>query len=329
MKRFIFTKQWVIGFVAAGALLAVSCTGGSSDTKETAPAPGTGAVSTGPVSPGGAPVGGPGRPTGAGIGAPQPVVANGAGAAVSSVRSLPPASFDTGFSTAYGYPLQASSFQSGIVVTGIGMKNVQADQAKVNLGVESRDKTVAAAREAAAQAMTRVRDALKGLGVAEKDILTTSFSIYPETIWVEITDSLGKRGQPKIIGYVVQNQVEVTVRKMDDVGKVVDAAADKGGDLIRVNSISFTLADPNAHAVSMRELAAGDAKAKAEIYAKAMGVKLGPLVFLSELQSSSPVVQKDFAVARAFAAEAAAPTPISPGEIDLTTTITAVFSITP
>jgi uncharacterized protein YggE len=113
---------------------------------------------------------------------------------------------------------------------------------------------------------------------------------------------------------------------MDDVGKVVDAAADKGGDLIRVNSIQFTLADPNAHAVSMRELAAGDAKAKAEIYAKAMGVKLGPLVFLSELQSSSPVVQKDFAVARAAMAEAA-PTPISPGEIDLTTTITAVFAI--
>jgi hypothetical protein len=258
------------------------------------------------------------------------VVANGSEAAVSSVRGLPPVpAYDAGYGTGYSYGYQATGFTAGIVVTGIGIKAVASDMARVHLGVEARSQTVSEAREAAAQAMTRVRDALKALGIAEKDIVTTSFYIQPQTIWVEVTDSLGRYGQPKIIGYIVTNNVEVTVRKLDDVGKVVDTAAEKGGDLVRINSISFTVADPNAHAVSLRELAALDARAKAEVYAKAMGVKLGTLVYLSEVQTSAPIVEKDMVFARAAEAAPSAPTPISSGEMELSTTITAVFSIAP
>ena len=318
MKKVVFNRSWVVAAtLAALVLVGVACSG-PGEEKQPAGGGSTPAVSAGASA-------GPSRPvSGPATGAPQPVVANGAGQAVSAFRSLPPV---PDYGASYGYAYNAGSFSTGIVVSGVGMKAVQPDIAKVYLGVEAREKTVAAAREAAAQAMSRVRDALKGLGVAEKDIVTTSFTIQPETIWVEVSDSLGKRGEPRIIGYVVQNQVEITVRKLDDVGKVVDTAAEKGGDLIRVNSINFTLADPNTQAVAMRELAAKDARAKAEIYARAMGVNLGQLAFLSEVSSSSPVVQKDYAGARAALAEAAAPTPITPGEIDLATTITAVFAI--
>jgi hypothetical protein len=212
-------------------------------------------------------------------------------------------------------------------VNGIGSQEIAADTAIVYLGVESRAKTVSEAREAAAQAMADVRAALKALGIADKDVVTTSFNIYPETVWVEVKDAIGTHGKPEIIGYVVNNSVEVTVRNLDLVGDVVDEAAAKGGDLIRINSISFTVDDPSTYAVSLRELAAKDARAKAEVYAKAMGVTLGPLVFLTETSSSAPVLEKDFA-ARGAALEAAyAPTPISGGSMDLTTTITAVFAI--
>ncbi len=319
MKKTMFNRKLLLAALAVGALLlAAACTSSKEPPASTA-APSIGAPSTGAVV-------APGQPS---TGAPVPVVANGSGSAVSSIRSVAPAGgYDTAYGTSYGLAYQTGAYSTGIVVTGIGLQNIPADTGIVHLGIEARGKTVAAAREDAAQAMTKVRDAIKALGIAEKDIVTSYFNIQPETVWVEVKDDLGTHGQPRIIGYVVTNQVEVTVKKIDDVGKVVDAAAEKGGDLIRINSISFTVGDPGAYAISMRELAAQDAKAKAEIYAKAMGVKLGALVYLTEQQSSAPVVQKDLAYARAAMAESA-PTPISPGEIDLSTTITAVFSIAP
>ena len=313
LHKIMFNRNSLLVALTTGALLlAVACT----SSRE---APATGALEPNPAI-------AIGRPD---QGNSMPISASRPGLALSSSRSVAPAGgYDTAYSTSYGLAYQASSYPTGIVVTGMGRQNIPADTGIVHLGIEARGKTVAVAREDAAQAITKMRDAIKALGIAEKDIVTSYFNIQPETVWVEVKDNLGTHGQPKIIGYVVTNQVEVTVKKIDDVGRVVDAAADKGGDLIRINSISFIVGDPSAYAISMRELAAKDAKAKAEVYAKAMGVKLGALVYLTEQQSSAPVMQKDMQFARAMASESA-PTPISPGEIDLTTTITAVFSIAP
>ncbi len=302
MGNLMSKRNWAIAALSAGFVLmaAAACSGGAKEATEV-----------------------PSASNGTGTGLSVPIVANGSGAAASAARGVPAAQQ---FAPDYGYAYQSGSFSTGIVVNGIGMRSVAPDIAKVYLGIEARDKTVSLAREAAAQAMTGVRDALKAAGVAEKDIVTTSFSVYPETIWVEVSDNIGKHSEPRIIGYIVSNSVEVTVRKIDDVGKVVDTAADKGGDLVRINSIQFTLADPNAQAADMRKLAAADAKAKAQLYADAMGVRLGQLLFLSEVSSSAPVLQKDLYSARAEAA-AFAPTPITPGEIELSATITAVFAI--
>jgi hypothetical protein len=224
-----------------------------------------------------------------------------------------------------------SSQQMGIWVTGVGSKDIASDQAQVYLGVESRDETVTAAREKAATAMTAVLDKIKALGVSEDDIQTTSFNIYPQQTWIEVDGEFGKYSEPRIIGYVVSNQVSVTVTDIDLLDDVVDAAADQAGDLIRVNSISFTVADPAAYGAETRQLAAADAKAKAELYAQAMGVQLGPLLFLTELGSSSPLNTDSYARAEAgFSADAAyAPTPIQSGDVSLSTTIQAAFAIVP
>lgn len=225
-----------------------------------------------------------------------------------------------------------SSQQVGIWVSGFGSADVAADQAQVYLGVESREETVTAAREKAAEAMTAVLNKIKELGVDEDDIETTSFNIYPQQTWVEVEGSIGRHSEPRIIGYVVSNQVRVTVSDIDLIDEVVDAAAEEGGDLIRVNSISFTVAEPAAYGAQTRELAAEDAKAKAELYARAMGVQLGPLMFLTEIGSSSPLVNQDYSRAEAgFAADGAAfaPTPIQSGDVSLSTTVQAAFAIVP
>ena len=224
----------------------------------------------------------------------------------------------------------ASSNQVGIWVTGFGALDVPSDVAKVYLGVESKEETVSEARQNAAEAMTAVLDAIKDLGVSEDDIVTTSFNIYPQTVWVEVNDSLGRHSEPRITGYTVNNTVEVTVRDIDLLDEVIDQAAERGGDLIRVNSVSFTVGDPAAHGEATRRMAAQDARAKAQLYADAMGVNLGPLVFLTEVGSSAPLAQtRGVSADAAYAEEGFIQTPIQSGDVSLSTTIQAAFAIVP
>ena len=217
--------------------------------------------------------------------------------------------------------------QAGIWVSGIGAKEVEADVAVISLGVESREKTVAEARGAAAEAMTSVLDALSALGVADDDVVTTSLNIYPIQVWIEVEDDDGYHSEPRITGYTVNNQVRVTVRDIEMADEVIDTAAEVGGDLIRINHVSFTVGDPAAHSDEIRRLAVEDAKAKAELYAEAFGVELGPVVFMQESSGGAPVeygpVQLEMAMARA----ADFSTPIESGDINLSITIQAGFSI--
>jgi uncharacterized protein YggE len=233
------------------------------------------------------------------------------------------------YSGVASYLSAQGTMQTGIWVTGAGSADAAADTAIVYLGVEARAETVAEARDAAATAMTSVLDAIKELGVDEADIKTTYFNIQPETRWIEKTDSLGQYGEPQIIGYIVTNQVEVKVRDLDDVSSVLDTAATEGGDLIRINSISFTVSDPAEYAADMRRAAAEDARAKAQLYADAMGVELGDLIFLTETGSSTPLVNRSAAEAGYDSAAGAPPTPIQGGDVSLSTTIQAAFAIVP
>ena len=217
--------------------------------------------------------------------------------------------------------------QAGIWVSGIGAKEVEADVAVISLGVESREETVAAARGAAAEAMTSVLDALSTLGVDDDDIVTTSLNIYPIQVWIEVKDDNGSHNEPRITGYTVNNQVRVTVRDIDLADEVIDKAAEVGGDFIRINNVSFTVGDPAAHADEIRRRAVENAKAKAELYAEAFGVELGPLVFMQESSGGVPVEQGPVRLEMAMARTADASTPIESGDINLSITIQAGFSI--
>ena len=294
--------------MAAVSILAIASVACSSGANPTATPSGTGS-----------------QPTGAEIGVNTGVSGSGSvsGIPVSDSRAISASSFSP---TTY---YEGQTGQAGIWVTGYGTKEVSSDVAKVFIGVESKEETVSAARQKAAEAMTAVLDAIRGLGVDDDDIVTTSFNIYPQTVWIEVTDSIGRHSEPRITGYVVSNNVEVTVRDIDMVDEVIDAAADKGGDLIRVNSVSFTVANPAQHGAETRQLAAADARGKAQLYAQAMGVTLGPLVYLTEIGSSAPLESRAFSADAAYAEAGFAPTPIQSGEVSLSTTIQAAFAIIP
>jgi len=242
-------------------------------------------------------------------------------AAIAPLPIGAPVGYGQAFNSAVG------TTNSGIWVTGQGTIEIPADVAKVSIGVESRETTVSAARQNAADAMESVMDAIKDNGVSEDDIVTTNFNIYPQTIWVEVSDSLGRHSEPRITGYTVSNTVQVTVRDIDNLSPVVDTAATAGGDLIRINSIQFTVDDSSVFGEVIRQHAAADALAKADVYARAMGVTLGPLVYLTEIGSSVPMAYGAPMAEMAAMDGAFKSTPISSGDVNLSVTVQAVFAI--
>ncbi|MCC6381439.1 MAG: SIMPL domain-containing protein [Dehalococcoidia bacterium] len=193
---------------------------------------------------------------------------------------------------------------TGVLVTGHGEVEAPPDTAVFDVGVEVHARTVAGAREGAAQAAEAVITSVKKNGVEDRDIKTTNLSINPEYNYPR------DGGQPTIVGYVVSNIVEVRVRKLDNVSKVVDDAVAAGGDSTRLQGIRFEFADNTKLVQQAREAAMKDAQAKADQLAKLGGVSLGDPLSIQETQASQPPAAL---AAPAAAKDSAFVTPIQPG----------------
>ena len=207
---------------------------------------------------------------------------------------------------------------TGIWVTGQGETTAVPDVAILSLGVEAKGDTVAEAQSQAAVAMDKVMQALKDNGIDKKDIQTRQYSIYPITRWVE------DEKKEEIIGYRVTNIVVTKIRKVDKAGAVVDAVAKAGGDYIRIRGISFTVDDPTPYYEEARTKAVKDAENKAKQFANLTGVKLGKPTYISEGAVYLPSVNKAYESAALLPAPE---TPISPGELKITTNVQIVYAI--
>ncbi len=214
--------------------------------------------------------------------------------------------------------ISISSQQEGIWVTGQGKVAAVPDIATLRLGVEAREASVAEAQTQAAEAMERVMDALTDHGVAEKDIQTRYFSISPVTKWNRETE------EETVVGYRVSNLVTAKIRNIDKIGVIIDAVAEAGGDLIRIDSISFSVDDPSDYYQEARKEAVADAKAKAEQLAKLAGVSLGKPIYISEGMQVPPIYTRGVVYEEAVPG---AETPISPGEMEISLTVQVVYAI--
>jgi uncharacterized protein len=213
--------------------------------------------------------------------------------------------------------LTGSSQQTGIWVSGTGEVTVVPDVAILTLGVEAQEKTVKEAQSEAASTMAAVVAVLKTNGVADKDIQTQWYNISAVTKWIEDTN------EQITIGYKVTNMVTAKIRDISKAGTIIDAVAEAGGDLTRINSISFTVDDPTAYYNQAREKAMQDAKTKAEQMATLAGITLGKPTYISESGGyiPTPYYLKDYAEG------SSASTPISAGELDITLTVQVGYAI--
>ena len=206
---------------------------------------------------------------------------------------------------------------SGINVSGQGKVTGKPDTLTVNLGISLLRPTVDAATADAATLAAAIINALKSAGVAEADIQTANYSIYPEYDW--------SGEQQRLLGYRVSNEVRVKIRNLETAGATIDAATTAGGDATVVNNLAFSIED-NAELLQMARTAAwADAEGKARQLAQLAGLDLGAAISITEsISYDTPPIYYERAMQEATDG---AVTPISSGTQDVIVNIQVTFRI--
>jgi uncharacterized protein YggE len=190
------------------------------------------------------------------------------------------------------------------------------DVAVISAGVVSRSATAAAALDDAATRMDRVRAALKRAGVADRDIQTSTISLNPEYRYPE-------NQAPQLTGYTASNEVTVRFRDIRSSGKILDALVAQGAN--QINGPNLAIDKPEAALDEARANAVATGRARAELYARSLGMRVVRLVSVSENGGSAvpppPMPPQPMMMARA------ASTKIDPGEQKLQVSLAMVFEL--
>ncbi len=192
-----------------------------------------------------------------------------------------------------------------IVTSAMGEARVTPDRATIAIGVSTRGRTAAQASADNARRQRAVIDTLRAMGIAGEDYSTANFSVFPEEIFNPArTDTVDR-----IVGYRVSNTIRVEVRKLEQIGALLDAALAKGANSI--NSLQFFSSKADSGRRMALAVAAQRARGDAEALACASGGRLGELLEISTSTGYSP--SPPLAAMRAEARIGGA-TPIGAGE---------------
>jgi uncharacterized protein YggE len=237
----------------------------------------------------------------------------------------------------------------GITVAGVGRASGKPDIARTTIGVEVRAGTADEAIRQINARMAQVIAAVKGAGVGDADIRTATLSLNFERNYEQpprpveppapaAAAAAAPAGKSKATTapdsamapppklpqgfYNASNSVEVTIRKLEDAGKIISAATGAGAD--HLFGIRFEVEDQTALLAQAREKAVQDARQRAQRLAELAGVKLGPAVSITELDGGGgPGPMPMMASAKMMDASA----PVERGELTLMTTVQIVYAL--
>lgn len=204
-----------------------------------------------------------------------------------------------------------------VTVSGSGIVYVVPDLAYINVGVHSTGDTVAEAMTANNTQATAIKTTLVGQGVAEGDIQTSSFNVYPQSDY-------DPQGGVTRSYFSVDNTVYVTVRNLDKLGAILDAVAASGAN--NIYGITFDVTDKTEAQSSARKIAVDSAIAQAKELANFAGVQLGNIINISS-SYSYPSYNYGYGMGGGGGEAAAVSVPIAAGQIQVSADVTLSYEI--
>ena len=191
------------------------------------------------------------------------------------------------------------------------------DVASVSAGVVTQAADANAAMRANAEQMQKVMAAIRAAGIADKDIQTSGINLNPNYRYAE-------NQPPAITGYQASNNVNLKVRDLAKLGKVLDALVASGAN--QVNGPSFEIDQSDAVQDEARRNALAKAQARADMYAKTLGLRVRRIVSISDGGGFSPPVPMPMVRMQAMAAKDAG-TEVAPGENTVSASVDVVFEL--
>jgi uncharacterized protein len=219
------------------------------------------------------------------------------------------------------FPTGITTLPRTITVVGRGSVRMEPDMAMVNLGVQTIGTTVRQAVNEAARTMQAVIDALRGQGIADRDIQLVGYNVWVDRGFEPFGPVEPDRTLDQEPTYRVNIDVRVTVRALGTLGPVLEAAIDAGANTI--HGVNFGIAEPENLEVEARELATENALAKARELAGLHGVEVGPVVSISEVIMGG-FMQQPFERMGFGGADVG---PIMPGEFEMWIQLQVVYAI--
>lgn len=202
-------------------------------------------------------------------------------------------------------------------ITATGEVSRVPDLAIISAGVVTRSANASGAMQQAAARMARVRAALREAGIADRDIQTSNVSLSPNYVYA-------KDQPPRISGYSASNQVNVRFRDIGSTGKILDALVAEGAN--QISGPNLTIDKPEAALDEARTKAVATARARAELYARSLGMRIVRVVSVSESGGYAPPPPMPPMVMMAERSQAV-DTRIDPGEQKLQVSVSMTFEL--
>lgn len=200
-----------------------------------------------------------------------------------------------------------------IVVTATGLTQGAPDMATVMLGVSREARTATQAMEAVSAAAASVLVTISDAGIEDRDVQTSSLSLNP--VWDH-----GNSRPPQVRGYIASTSLNVRVRDLDGLGRLLDGVIGDGANTL--NGLTFGIEDTTELESAARADAVTKAHAKAKTLAAAAGIELGPVQTIAEGGGGGAPAP----MMRGAMMEAAS-VPVAAGELDIRVSVTVAFAI--
>ena len=212
--------------------------------------------------------------------------------------------------------LAASTTSNTITVVGYGTASGVPDQADLNLGVTATRSTVRDAVTAAGNDMNKLLGAMRSVGVQDKNIQTTSLSVYQQTTCCP----------QNVTGYTAASQITIAVPRVASATGIIESAVDAVGNDLQINGVMLSLSDPNPMVKSARDAAMKDADARAQDWARLSGHHVGGLISVSEVIPAAPSYTCAGGCGKG-AAGGGGGVAIMPGQTMVTITVAATYEL--